>query len=418
MGRYDGRTWTQLYKQASQTAAPLRTRGKPIRHLITLEPHGRRWLFALEMAHSAPDIGDAASITTEDMQFLAAAPITGRIRYMSSAYTSFDLQANDSISDLQEWLTLPPSYNPRTLAFAADLRRKTNDKAQLVNAVLQHFHEQEFSYTLEPPELGRDSVDDFLFTTRAGFCEHYASAFVVLMRAMDIPARVVTGYQGGEINPVDGFMTVRQSDAHAWAEVWHENRGWIRIDPTAAVAPWRIENNLGSGIKRNAFGGLINMDLTGNTWLSSLKFNWDAVTNSWNQWVLNYSPERQKKLISSLFGFKNVDWQTLTALMFGLGATVMAIVAMPLIMQRRKIHPIDALYLKFCHQMARKGFPRDIHEGPNAYAQRLKLSLAPEKTISAIHFLQLYEIFRYGKVETGSIENLHGKLKSLLALSR
>jgi protein-glutamine gamma-glutamyltransferase len=416
LGNYDGRTWTP-HPIRPGSPVILRPHSAPIRHRVTLEPSGRRWLFALEVPQAAPQIDGKPARIAPDLQLLAADPISTRIRYDVASILDFDLQAAAPAQALQEWLALPPGFNPRTLGFAASLRNESNDNAELVNKTLQFFREQPFRYTLQPPLLGEHAVDEFLFSTQAGFCEHYASAFVVVMRALNIPARVVTGYQGGEINPVDGFMTVRQSDAHAWAEVWLQDRGWIRVDPTAAVAPSRIEKNLAGAIPRRALGGLAGLDLGQQSWLATLNFRWSAVTNSWNQWVLNYTPDRQKNLLNSL-GFEEADWWTLTALMFAAGAAAMAIIALPLLLNRRKANPVDTLYSTFCRRMALRGLARESHEGPQAYAARLANNLAPEQRPAALRFLQIYEDIRYGQTSMTPNAAQIAKLKSILTQCR
>jgi hypothetical protein len=236
----------------------------------------------------------------------------------------------------------------------------------------------------------------------------------------------VTGYQGGEINTVDGYMTVRQSDAHAWAEVWLKNRGWTRVDPTAAVAPERIRQNLTSAIpSAGLLGGLITLDRapdTLTTVLRGLRHNWDAMTNSWNQWVLNYTPDRQRNLIQSL-GFDNVDWRTLVSLMLGLGALTMAAIALPLMKNRQNLSPVDRLYQSLCQRMARYGCAPAIYEGPRAYAARLASGsspLTPSQQAATTRFLLLYEAIRYGAHDTGDTSQnasaAHiAKLKLLLA---
>jgi len=284
---------------------------------------------------------------------------------------------------------------------------------------LKFFRQEKFSYTLQPPLLGRNGIDDFLFSTRAGFCEHYASAFVVIMRAMDIPARVVTGYQGGQMNPVDGFMTVRQSDAHAWAEVWIAQRGWMRVDPTAAVAPERIERNSNAATSP-AFGGLINMNIGPDSWLRKIRFSWDAVNNGWNQWVLNYTPDRQKSLLQSL-GFGNIDWRTMTALMFAIGGMLTLLIAFPLLANRKIIDPLDAAYAKLSKQMAQHGYPRQAHEGPRSYSVRLLNSasrLTQEQKHAIKNFLIIYEAARYRPLEKSAHPDVLSKLTSLLKKSR
>jgi transglutaminase-like putative cysteine protease len=424
LGVYDGRTWLPLqYAQRSTPQPVVNQRGTPIRYQVTLEPNGRRWLFALEFPQALPQLaGNPVSLGSE-MQLLARRPINERLRYDAASQVEYELQPNENSIVLRQWLQLPSGFNPRTLEFAARLRGQHNNNGEIVNAALRFFREEHFRYTLEPPALGTHVVDEFLFDARAGFCEHYSAAFVVLMRAAGIPARVVTGYQGGEMNPVDDFMTVRQSDAHAWAEVWLQNRGWVRVDPTAAVAPGRIDMNVTRVIPRPLLGGLISVDGSKSAWLAklqALRQNWDAVTNAWNQWVLNYTPDRQESFIRSL-GFSEVNWRTLTALMFAVGALVMAIVALPLVKNRPRRDPIEAVYQKLCRHMARRGCPRSIHEGPRAYGMRLTAPdspLKPEAKAAVARFLQFYEAARYGAPGKAPAVAVVFKLKSLLAECR
>ena len=194
---------------------------------------------------------------------------------------------------MRDWLALPTGFNPRTVDMASRWRAEAGTgpgaDERLVDRALAMFGAQPFRYTLQPPLLGRDSVDDFLFGTRAGFCEHYASAFAVLMRALGIPARIVTGYQGGERNPVDGYWLVRQADAHAWAEVWLAGRGWVRVDPTAAVAPQRIESGLRLPL-RGRRGRRRPSAIDGAAPVAEPRRD----RNAWNQWVLSYDRNRQQ----------------------------------------------------------------------------------------------------------------------------
>lgn len=417
LGNYDGRKWTQLQERGRlQQSIFIKPPGTLIRHQVTLEPNGRRWLFALELPQVAPKIDDNRARISPDFQLLSVVPINHRIRYSVASYVDFDMQPNESIDVLKQWLKLPGGFNPNTLQFAARLRASSSDNAQLVDTVLKFFREEKFSYTLSPPTLGREAVDDFLFTTRAGFCEHYASAFVVIMRAAGIPSRVVTGYQGGEINSVDGFMSVRQSDAHAWAEVWLENRGWVRVDPTAAVSPARIEMNLSSVIPRATFGGLLNLNVGRASWFSKLRMNLDALNNAWNQSILNYTPDRQRSFISSL-GFDDVDWRTLTGLLLAFGTAALAIVVLPLLLHRKKIDPVDAVYSALCREMAKNGIVRPIYEGPRDFCARLaapQSPLAVEKKAAAASFLKLYEAARYGVDGKMPQAAIVSRLKSLL----
>ncbi|RJG07819.1 DUF3488 domain-containing protein [Noviherbaspirillum cavernae] len=423
LGSYNGRTWTPLQVRL-KTNRPIviKSHGTPLRYQVTLEPSNQRWLFALELPQTPPVLRDNASAFGPNLELLASSPINERVRYDAASVLDFELQPQESATALRLWLDLPQGFNPRTRELAATLRKRSSDNAEMVNAVLRFFREEKFRYTLEPPVLGTHAVDEFLFDTRAGFCEHYSSAFVVLMRAMGIPARVVTGYQGGEINPADGYMTIRQSDAHAWAEVWLANRGWVRVDPTAAVSPARIEMNLTSVIPRRTLGGLITLDAGQNSWLAkwqALRQNWDAVTNAWNQWVLNYTPDKQRSLIQSL-GFDSADWRTLTGLLAVAASIVLAIVVLPLMWNRPQFDPVEAVYRTLCRRMARLGCARLAHEGPRAWRDRLSASdspLAPERRAAVARFLDSYERARYGTMSKDA-SAVVSNLKSLLAECR
>jgi len=421
LSAYDGRTWTSSKLRVhGNRRINIHMRGAPIRYQVTLEPSGRNWLFALDVPQAVPQLANNPAAAGPDLELLTLQPINERVRYDASSVVDFDLQLNETPRALQQALDLPQGFNPRTIEFAANVRNNADSEIDMVNTVIKFFRQENFRYTLEPPMLGTHAVDEFLFDSRAGFCEHYAGAFVVLMRVMGIPARVVTGYQGGEITPADGFMEVRQSDAHAWAEVWLQGRGWIRIDPTAAVAPDRIEMNLRSVIPRQTLGGLITLDGAKYSWFTSWRQNWDAVTNAWNQWVLNYTPERQKNLIQSL-GFDHVDWRTLIVLMFAAGIAIMAIVVLPLVMNRSKAEPVEALYRALSKQLARYGCERKIHEGPRAYGIRLTAAdspLPPEKKAAVARFLEYYEAARYGSADIASPASVISTLKSLLIACR
>jgi len=423
LGAFDGKKWSPV-RQSRQVSVPttVNVRGAPRRYQVTLEPHGKPWVFTLDLPKALPNLDQNPTRMTRDMQVLANAPINDRVRYEAASHVDYDLNPNESPLILGQSLALPEGYNPRALAFASELRSKSANNGDVITAVLQHFRRENFRYTLQPPPLGPNSVDDFLFQTRAGFCEHYSEAFVVLMRAAGIPARVVTGYQGGEMNPADGYLVVRQYDAHAWAEVWLENRGWVRVDPTAAVAPNRVEMNMASVMPRRYLGGLITMDGAGNPLLAQLqklRQNWDAITNAWNQWVLNYTPQQQRNFLQSL-GFEDVDWQTMTALMFVFGAVAVAVVVLPLLLHERKRDPIDAVYDAFCKRFAKRGLPRAIHEGPRSYRTRLTSMESPlthEQKAALARFLDLYETVRYGASDLARPAAV-SRLKSLLSECR
>ena len=244
LSTFDGREWRPLqssFLPRFQTPSGLQVLGTPVRYEVTLEPNNRPWVFLLEAAGKSPELPGYEVKMTADLQWLATRPITDLVRYRAESHTDFRHGPERQAVQLQDYIELPAGFNPRTLALAAEMRRDPRLSAApasvLVSHVLDRLRTGGYSYTLEPGVYGDNTADEFWFDRKEGFCEHIASAFVVLMRALDVPARVVTGYQGGQRNNVDGFWTIRQSDAHAWTEVWEAGLGWVRVDPTSAVAP-------------------------------------------------------------------------------------------------------------------------------------------------------------------------------------
>src|SRR5207247_709262 len=233
---FDGLAWRVGLPQLRRNMS-IEATGSPVDYEVTLEPHNRNWMFALEMPARLPP---SARLTSEYL-VISLTPIRSRIRYEMRSFPKFQAASGANPEDLALALRLPRGVNPRSLALAREWRESLADNSAIVRRAIEFFRGSRFEYTLQPPALGQNSVDEFLFDTKQGFCEHFASSFVFLMRAAGVPARVVTGYQGGDTNPVDGYMVVRQADAHAWAEVWLAENGWTRVDPTAAAVPVRIE---------------------------------------------------------------------------------------------------------------------------------------------------------------------------------
>ncbi len=391
-----------------------------VEYTVTLEPTHRNWILALEVPLLV-DEADFQFILSDDLQPVANAHINVRTRYRVRSYTVFRVGPVEADSELAQWLELPPGYNPRTVQFAADLRNQIVDPSEpdphardvaLIDAVLNHFRRGGFHYTLRPPVLGRDSIDDFLFETRLGFCEHYAAAFVVLMRAVGIPARVVTGYQGGEINPVDGNLTVRQSDAHAWSEVWLPGRGWKRVDPTAVVSPVRIEqgesglaSQLGLSHYRGV-GGVLG-------WIGTWRMNWEALENLWNQAVMNYSADRQRSLISHL-GVEP-SWRNLS-IAFGVTITVLLVVLAVFSLRHRQVRdPLAELVAQLRAKLTTAGLDATPCEGLTVLRQRLEPRLRPSQHDEAVGLLQALEDARYGppgtKLKASELRKLRARLK-------
>lgn len=368
---FDGKTWRQ---QANRPRPPQIEALSPIlAYESTLEAHQQRWLLALDAPGSLPaDLALESTLTAT-----ARIPISQRQRFSLTAILDYRFNPDEERSVLNRNLVLPPSTNPRTHALAEAWRQEESSPERLVQKALTLFSGQGFTYTLQPPLLGEQPVDDFLFNTQRGFCEHYASAFVVLMRAAGVPARVVTGYQGGETNPVDGFVVVRQSDAHAWAEVWFAGRGWVRVDPTAAVSPTRVESGIAAAMP--AGEPLPTLIQVRSDWLRTLQFRWEAINNAWNQHVLGYNPQRQRELLSRL-GLSNPDWRNLAAVLaLVCGLMLLAITAWALY-RRPHLDPAARLWQKALRRLARRQVNCAPWETPLALASRLETehpALAP-----------------------------------------
>ncbi len=361
---FDGRTWTRG-RNATLQAPQLDDAGNPVDYAVTLEPHNKPWLFALDIPSSISIPADLAP----DFQLLNHAPVNARLRYTATSQLRYRANLAEPPQQMQRALALPPGYNPRARQLAEEWRAQNTSAEAVVKTALAYFNRNGFSYTLEPPPLGSNSVDDFLFETRQGFCEYYASSFVFLMRAAGIPARVVTGYQGGEYNDLGGYYILRQSDAHAWAEVWFKERGWVRYDPTAAIAPGRIQNGLSAALPNNT--ALPFLARTQSPFLLKLRYNLDALTNQWNQWVLGYNNERQFAFLTRL-GMEDITWQKLAMNMLA-GVTLLVGIFTLFMLRRLQLRSTDAVqttYLKFCKKLAKAGVVRAPHEGAQDFAER------------------------------------------------
>ena len=395
---YDGTTWTPA--RDLPTAPPHAVGlGRAVDYSVTLEPHGQRWLFVAGLAETPPS---ADATLTQDLQWQARNPVTERRRYSLRAWLDYRLQPELEPRLQARALALPDGLNPQSLALARQWAAEAGSGEAVVNRALALFRQERFFYTLNPPLLGEHAVDEFLFDTRRGFCEHYANAFVVLMRMAGVPARVVTGYQGGELNPLGDYWIVRQRDAHAWAEVWLAGRGWLRVDPTAAVAPSRVEQGLSAALPV-AERPLVIMDMA---WLRPLRQSWDLVNARWNQWVLGYDHARQKRLLErlhpSLASLKGMLW----AMLIGGGLLILAILL--LLFWPKRHRPVDAAarhYAQFCARLAKAGIRREPQEGPDDFAQRA-MALRPDLTPDIDAITRLYIDLRYGTSQPDGLSRL------------
>ncbi len=405
---FDGYTW-RVGVQQERVSLPDTAASGTVRYAVTLEPHNKPWLFALEIPASTPP----GAFLSRDYQVLSRTPVRNRMRYEMLSRTAPPAETDESAAFLRIHLSLPGN-NPRTRALAERWRAELEADEAVIRRMLDHFRREDFTYTLNPPLLGENSIDEFLFDTRRGFCEHFSAAFVFAMRAAGIPARVVTGYQGGERNPVDGYLIVRQSDAHAWAEVWLESRGWVRVDPTAAIAPNRIETGLASAVPAGeALPFLVRADLP---WLWQIRFRWEALSNSWNQWVLGYNPQRQREVLSRL-GMREPNWQAMTGVMAVLCGILLLGLTAWVLYKRVHLDPALRAWNRLSRKLARIGLARQDWEGPADYARRVA-SARPELTETLSAIAALYIGLRYGRLSGAEPQKRLRELISDLRIAR
>ena len=377
---FNGTTWVR--GKAGDVVPPLLSDASdPVEYEVTLEPNDKNWLFALDM----PDGITVPARLTYDFQAISPKPIHERIIYDARSELSYRANLHESDAQLARALRLPPNIDPKTIALAREWRAQSSSDEQVIGHALAYFHNQNFRYTLEPRPSG--SIDEFLFSTREGYCEHYASGFVFLMRAAGIPARVVTGYQGGEYNSIGRYYIVRQSDAHAWAEVWLKGSGWRRVDPTAAISPERVER----GLSTVQSPGLAISE--GAAWLHGLRMNWDALSYQWNQWVIGYNSENQQAYLSRMGLTSAAQRIAYLALILGFIVLLFALYMLRFLFMK-KTDRAQRAWLRVCRKLERAGLPRLQHEGPQDYAMRVAAS-RPDLSFNIHEIADLYIQLRY-----------------------
>lgn len=377
LSEFDGRRWQQgSWKKTPLTTMQTETIkssfNSVLSYSIIQEPTYQPWLFSLALAYS-----DESTIKIlPDYRLMRLENVHSRIKYRVLSDTSavIELQLNAEVR--QHELELPDDSNPRARTFSQQLFSASKSPQDYINRVLAKFSTEEFFYTLKPPLLGMHSVDEFLFGTKKGFCSHYASSFVFLMRAAGIPARVVVGYQGGEVNPITATVLVHQFDAHAWAEVWFEGRGWVRVDPTAAVSPLRIEFGLEQAMVGEEEQFLSDSPLSplryrNIEWLNSLRLQMDAFNYYWVSWVLNYEGEQQLSVLKKLLG--EVSAARIAIFLLGVGGLLLLLIAFIQLKGRGKSQSAVEVrqYLSLCKRLEKAGFKRQSYEAPIDYARRV-----------------------------------------------
>ena len=393
---FDGRTWSQIpgKKPANNFAqsgkiSHIEYKGNQIQYDVIIEPSGTRWLYVL----AAPVSWSSHVGFVRDMRLQAFGPVNERMNYHVESALSYRLNELE-IDELAQNKLLPKNGNPKTRERAQAWLAEAGSNEKFIEKVLSYY-QQSFFYTLKPPPLGVNVVDEFLWGTRQGFCEHFSSSFVFFMRAANIPARVVVGYQGGDINSVDDSLTVRQRDAHAWAEVWLEGRGWVMFDPTAAVAPQRIQQGIEQSLSETdrqflamPFGSSIKM-------LLHIREQWDAVNLKWTQWVLNFDSDSQSSLLKKWIGESSAvrNIVLIISVIGGLGILLFGLLMLR--NSEQELPQTSRIYLNICKKLKPLGFNPLPGETPRQFTSRVVLT-RPDLSISLIQLIDMYEQLAYG----------------------
>ncbi len=388
MALFDGSRWTQS-KRRNINRLNITVFDEPTEYTVTLEPNGERWLLALDM----PTQIVADSQMTADFQLTAKKPINDLLRYTLQSQLRFQAGLDEPEKYLQLTSQYPADKNPKTIALGQSLARQYDNPVDIVNHVLNMFRTQQYVYTLSPPALRGDTVDQFLFETQRGFCEHYAGSFALLMRAAGIPSRIVAGYQGGEYNELGNYLIVRQSDAHAWTEVWIKNKGWIRIDPTAAVSPDRIELGLDQALPDEISSFRIQ---NRNPLFGNLLFSWDNVQNNWNNWVLNYDERKQSNFLQKL----GVGIEDSGDMIFALVFMLLTVTGFYWLLGWYRARPakpsrLEQHFNRLLKKLAKLGFEKKPSEDSRAFLSRVEASKLVQ-TSEIEEIVNLYNRIKYG----------------------
>lgn len=416
LSHFDGKTWSQsegwgyslpLVQWFGEAPTPWQAavdeRGEAVNYRITLERQSGNWLYSLWLPQPrTPKTG-----LLPDFNLVSQGAVGRRMEYEVQSLPDAKLN-NDAMSAIRRRveLQLPATGNERTRALAAQWAAQSHSPRQLIERLLSYYRAS-FYYTLSPGALGQNSIDDFLFNTKTGFCEHFAASFVFFMRSAGIPARIVAGYQGGEFHPQEGHLTVRQYDAHAWAEVWLDGEGWLRVDPTAAVAPERILSSLLDMMPGESVFADSPFEISRYRhlpWLNNLRLQMESLDYQWAKWVLGYQ-NVQSDVLRGLLG--GLDSVRLGLFLLGAAALALTPVLLPLLLARdkKKIAPEDACYTAFCQRLARAGCPRLVGEAPLVFAHRAGLRFPQQR--EQIHAITArYLALRYGGDGSGDWREL------------
>jgi len=405
--RFDGRAWAGTSEPSIDPSAltRLEVSGEPVQYEVTLEPTRQHWVFALDIPYSwtLP-----RTFMGRQHQLSRVQPVDQRVAYEAVSYINYRIDADMSPSRRKWYLELPDGRNPQTAELARTMRAASVSDEAFIRAVLAKFNTEDFYYTLQPPPLGSNPVDRFLFESRQGFCEHYASAFAVLMRAAGVPSRIVLGYQGGELNQAFGYLIVRQADAHAWTEVWLEGAGWRRVDPTAAVAPERVDYGR-TGAMFDGVGEAWGLSAPSEL-LHNLVLTWDALNAKWNEWVLGYGPENQNSFMEWL-GMNDPDWRKMMLTLVGIVIGLTLLISL-LLMLRYRPPPRDKAAILYERFVKRSGLTLTTGETPRLFAARARQE-SPLPAASVRSITETYLDVRYGPPNPGLMKKLETEITTL-----
>lgn len=408
---FDGRSWS-ISERFEASEPQWQAQGESISYSIIMQPSTQPWLFSLDVGSSEQE--DIRLMN--DFRLQRRTPVNRTYQYQATSWPQALRQPQLNQRQQQEFLQLPRTGNQQTRDWAQRLRGQYHDDDALVSALLRHFNQEPYHYTLKPPLLGRDSVDEFLFSSLRGFCAHYAGAMVFTLRAAGIPARVVAGYQGGEINQAGQFVQVRQFDAHAWVEYWQRGQGWRSVDPTFEVAPERIERGLQEALQDESelFQGDIFSPLRYQhiAWVNQLRMSWENLNHSWQTKILGYQRDSQQAWLKQWFG--KVDWQVLGLTLVASAALIIALIVLWMFKPwQRQTDPVQRVLNHFQRVMRRRGFNRETGEGLRDFYQRIHQQL-PESQQQAVRvFIETYEQQQYAEQgqDLASLRNALSQVK-------
>lgn len=389
----DGKYWRQIHGSSARPVEPPKFSGPAYRYTLLMEPQDKNWVYALDLPSELPsrlkETADYRLVTSENPDKRAEYELVSNPGYNTGPISRGEYDEN---------LQLPKQRSEKITRLVERLHGFDAPPGAFIKQVLNHFRQEDFHYSLTPPLLDeKQPLESFLFKTRYGFCSHYAAAFVYMMRIAHIPARVVTGYQGGEFNQLGGFLEIRQADAHAWAEVWLANQGWIRVDPTAAIAPERIEQpiNIGGLVPE----GMISFGAEGDRirqagWLTQVRQLWGNIDYSWQRWVINYNNKNQSAFLAR-WGIG--DLRAMLQWLLMMVGVMTGLIALGLLWPKKRTgDAVVKAYQTFCKKLVRHGLIKGDAEGEQDFAGRAVLRL-PKQAGEIMRITALFIRLRYGR---------------------